>query len=105
MTIRGGLNVRRDDLNAGQSNGWMLAVPFSSKLVSMARPEHFVFGKLTAYELRPYRETVGRKSTRHAQSRHAVEVEGFRKNVSYYKAIPLIGIDLERVCRCLACRI
>ena len=79
MTIRGVLNIRRDDLNSGQSNGWMLVVPFSSKLISVACTEHFVFDNLTADELRPYRETVGGKSTRQAQSRHAAEVEGFEK--------------------------
>ena len=105
MTIREVVNVRRDHLNAGNSNRWMLAVPFSRKLVSMACPEHFVFRKLTADELCAYRKPVGGKSTRHTQRRYPAEVEGFRKNIIDYKAIPFLCIDLERVFGFFASRV
>jgi hypothetical protein len=83
----------------------MLAVPFRCKLVSMGRPEHFVFGKLTADELCVYGEPVGGDSTRHTERRFAAEVEGFRKNIIDYKALPFLCIDIERVCGFLASRV
>ena len=105
VTIREVLNVRCDHLDDRHSNRWMLAMPFSSKLVSMARPEYFGFRKLTADELCAYREPVGGKPTRHAQRRYAAEVEGLRKNIIDYKAIPFLCIDLERVFGFSACRV